>query len=187
MWGLYRPIPSQLRVDPQSRVSLTTHVDVALLPPAAGVARFSTIVIRPAVFVEQGIHPHMINALNKMNWTLLAQGEPEQNGAQPGVFDMLSGMMLPIGMIIVLYIVLMVLPQRKEQKKVQEFLNSLKKNDQVILQGGILATILNVQKDQEIVTVRIDETTNAKMKVLRSSIVKVVKEKDEIESGAEKG
>jgi preprotein translocase subunit YajC len=128
----------------------------------------------------------MISALKNMNWTILAQNEPQAGETQPGLLDMMSGMMLPIGMIIVLYIVLMVLPQRKEQKKVQEFLSSLKKNDQVILQGGILATILNVQKDQDIVTVRIDETTNAKMRVLRSSIVKVVKGKDESESGAEK-
>ncbi|MEC7979382.1 MAG: preprotein translocase subunit YajC, partial [Planctomycetota bacterium] len=95
------------------------------------------------------------------------------------------GMALPIGMIIVLYIFLMVLPQRREQKKAQEFLSSLKKNDQVILQGGILATIMNVQKEQDIITVRIDESTNTKMRVLRSSVVKVVQDKGASESGTE--
>ena len=94
-------------------------------------------------------------------------------------------MALPIGMIIVLYIFLMVLPQRREQKKAQEFLSSLKKNDQVILQGGILATIMNVQKEQDIITVRIDESTNTKMRVLRSSVVKVVQDKGASESGTE--
>ena len=88
-------------------------------------------------------------------------------------------------MIIVLYIFLMVLPQRREQKKAQEFLSSLKKNDQVILQGGILATIMNVQKEQDIITVRIDESTNTKMRVLRSSVVKVVQDKGASESGTE--
>ena len=98
---------------------------------------------------------------------------------------MLSGMALPIGMIIVLYIFLMVLPQRREQKKAQEFLSSLKKNDQVILQGGILAKIMNVKKDQDIITVRIDESTNTNMRVLRSSVVKVVQDKGASESGTE--
>ena len=84
-----------------------------------------------------------------------------------------------------LYIFLMVLPQRREQKKAQEFLSSLKKNDQVILQGGILATIMNVQKEQDIITVRIDESTNTKMRVLRSSVVKVVQDKGASESGTE--
>ena len=73
----------------------------------------------------------------------------------------------------------------RDRKKAQEFLSSLKKNDQVILQGGILATIMNVQKEQDIITVRIDESTNTKMRVLRSSVVKVVQDKGASESGTE--
>ena len=137
------------------------------------------------MLLEQGKRPFMFNALTWMSWQLLAQQEMPAADNPPGLFDMLSGMALPIGMIIVLYIFLMVLPQRREQKKAQEFLSSLKKNDQVILQGGILATIMNVQKEQDIITVRIDESTNTKMRVLRSSVVKVVQDKGASESGTE--
>ena len=137
------------------------------------------------MLLEQGKRPFMFNALTWMSWQLLAQQEKPAADNPPGLFDMLSGMALPIGMIIVLYIFLMVLPQRREQMKAQEFLSSLKKNDQVILQGGILATIMNVQKEQDIITVRIDESTNTKMRVLRSSVVKVVQDKGASESGTE--
>ena len=137
------------------------------------------------MLLEQGKRPFMFNALTWTSWQLLAQQENPAADNPPELFDMLSGMALPIGMIIVLYIFLMVLPQRREQKKAQEFLSSLKKNDQVILQGGILATIMNVQKDQDIITVRIDESTNTKMRVLRSSVVKVVQEKGASESDTE--
>ena len=137
------------------------------------------------MLLEQGKRPFMFNALTLMNWRLLAQQEKPAGNDPPDLLDMLSGMALPIGMIIVLYIFLMVLPQRREQKKAQEFLSSLKKNDQVILQGGILAKIMNVKKDQDIITVRLDESTNTNMRVLRSSVVKVVQDKGASESGTE--
>ena len=123
----------------------------------------------------------MLRSVESLAWTLLAQEPKEPADAEKpvGLMESLPGLMLPIGMIVILYIVLMVLPQRREQKKVQDFLGNLKKNDEVILQGGIMATIINIQKDSEFVTVRIDETTNAKMKVLRSAILKVVADKDE--------
>ena len=44
---------------------------------------------------------------------------------------------------------------------------------------------MNVQKEQDIITVRIDESTNTKMRVLRSSVVKVVQDKGASESGTE--
>ena len=63
------------------------------------------------MLLEQGQRPVMFNALTWMSWQLLAQQEKPAADNPPGLFDMLSGMALPIGMIIVLYIFLMVLPQ----------------------------------------------------------------------------
>lgn len=123
-------------------------------------------------------------------WVLLAQ----ENGAkatetpepEAGPFGGLSGLMLPIAAVMVLYIFMMVLPARKEQQKSKDMMGSLKKNDRIITAGGIVATIANIQKDSEFVTLKIDDASNAKMKVLRSSISRVLESESETESTSSK-
>ena len=90
----------------------------------------------------------------------------------------LVGMML-IGVIMVLYIFLMVLPQRREQRKAKEMLDAIKKNDRVIFGGGILGTVVNVHQDGY-VTLRIDDASNAKLRVLRGAISRVLTEEDKL-------
>lgn len=119
-------------------------------------------------------------------WVLLAQEAPKpeaQEVADPGIFGGLTGLMLPIAAIMVLYIFMMVLPQRREEQRSKNMLGALKKNDRVVTAGGIVATIANVQQDSDHVTLRIDETTNTKMKVLRSSITRILGDESTQESG----
>ncbi|MCK4625310.1 MAG: preprotein translocase subunit YajC [Phycisphaerae bacterium] len=58
--------------------------------------------------------------------------------------------------------------RRKEQQKHREMLNTLKKGDKVTSIGGIMGTVIEV-KDREVV-VKVDESSNTRMKFLRSAI-----------------
>jgi len=58
--------------------------------------------------------------------------------------------------------------RRKEQQKHKEMLNTLKKGDKVTSIGGIIGTVIDV-KDKEVV-VKVDESSNTRMKFLRSAI-----------------
>ena len=53
-------------------------------------------------------------------------------------------------------------------------LDKLKKNDEVVTAGGILGTIVNIRDGGEIITIRVDENTNTKMKVLKKSVIRVL-------------
>ena len=66
----------------------------------------------------------------------------------------------------------MIRPQRNEQKRHQELLGSLKKNDQVQTVGGIIGTVVTVSDDY--VTIKVDD--NTRLKIRRSSIQGLVTE-----------
>jgi len=74
-------------------------------------------------------------------------------------------------------------PQQKEQARVKKLLSSLKKNDRVVTAGGIIGSIVNAPGEGDYVSIRIDETNNTKIQVLRQSIVRVIDE-EPAKSGA---
>jgi preprotein translocase subunit YajC len=69
------------------------------------------------------------------------------------------------GMIAIFYFVLW-RPQAKERKKVQEFIANLKKGDEVITQGGIVGTVVQVEDR----TVTVDAGGGTKLRVLKSYV-----------------
>lgn len=66
--------------------------------------------------------------------------------------------------------------RRKEQQRHREMLSALKKGDKVTSIGGIIGTVIEV-KDKEVV-VKVDESSNTRMKFLRSAIRSVGDVKD---------
>ncbi len=58
--------------------------------------------------------------------------------------------------------------RRKEQHRHREMLSALKKGDKVTSIGGIIGTVVEV-KDKDVV-VKVDESSNVRMKFLRSAI-----------------
>jgi preprotein translocase subunit YajC len=78
--------------------------------------------------------------------------------------------------IMFLYLMFTQKPQQRDQKRATEMLSNLKKNDRVVTAGGIVGTVVNINSDQEYITIRIDESTNTKMQVLKQSILRVLNE-----------
>lgn len=79
-------------------------------------------------------------------------------------------------MIAVVYFMLFRGPKQK-QKKHDQMVSSLAKNDRVRTIGGIIGTIVDIRDDE--VILKIDESNNTKMKVIKGAIATTLK--DDIE------
>ncbi len=102
-------------------------------------------------------------------WLLFA----DDAAAQPSMAP--SMLMISVLMIFFLYMWIVQRPAlKKEQDNRQTMLRSLKKNDRVLTTGGIYGVVTNVQLDSDEITLRVDEATSAKIKVLPSAIQRVV-------------
>lgn len=71
-----------------------------------------------------------------------------------------------------LYVLLLFLPKpgKREQKALQERLANLKKNDRVVLNSGIHGVVANINAEAGTVTLRVDDSSNARITVDRTAI-----------------
>jgi preprotein translocase subunit YajC len=102
---------------------------------------------------------------------LLAQGDP--GGGQAPLTGLL-GPLFPFLMIAVLFYLLMIRPERRKRAELAEMLRNLKKNDRVVTIGGIFGTVLTAGKDSDEVTLKVDESTNTKLRMQRNAIARVL-------------
>jgi preprotein translocase subunit YajC len=77
-----------------------------------------------------------------------------------------GGELLFTGLIFLIFYVIVFLPMRGKQKKLEQLIKTLKTGDKVIISPGILGTIVAVEDDA--FQVRVDE--KARLKVLKSAV-----------------
>jgi preprotein translocase subunit YajC len=77
-------------------------------------------------------------------------------------------MWIMLALIFVVMWFFMIRPQRKQQKELQNFRDSLKKGDKVVTVGGIFGTVAEI-KDT---TVLIEVDNNVKIRVSKNALVK---------------
>ena len=99
---------------------------------------------------------------------LLAQGTPAPSP--------LVGMM-PLVLIVMIFYFLVIRPAQTKQRKLEALIKDLKSGDKVILNPGILGTIVGV--DEQTFHVRIDDKT--RIRVLRSAVAGLQGESPELE------
>jgi preprotein translocase subunit YajC len=105
---------------------------------------------------------------------LLAQADPDKVPDQTkGPGSPFDSFMLPLLIVAAMFIFIVILPaqQRREKKQRESLLANLKKNDEVVTAAGIIGVVTNIKEGADEVTLRIDD--NAKMRVLKSTIVKI--------------
>jgi preprotein translocase subunit YajC len=84
---------------------------------------------------------------------------------------------VPLLLIFLLFYLFLILPaQRRERRQREELFNKLKKNDRVLTSAGIFGVVANIKGEE--VTLRIDDTSNARLQVLRSTIVRILTAED---------
>lgn len=88
--------------------------------------------------------------------------------AQSGGFNVQSLVtFLPLVLILVLMYFLMIRPQRKQEKKMQEALNNLAIGDEVTTKGGIIGKVVSIKEETFVLETTHDRT---RIRFLRSAI-----------------
>ncbi len=88
---------------------------------------------------------------------------------------------LPLAFIGIMFYMILLRPQQKEQRRRQETLGSLKKSDKVVTTGGIVGTIADLSQDGRFVTLKVDDST--RIRFLRSAIHGLLDDKSESSTG----
>lgn len=105
-----------------------------------------------------------------------AQGTGGPSGAAPAGPGGLFVSFLPFVLIFVVFYFLLILPQQRKQKKHRAMLEALKKGDRVLTTGGVMGTVVALNKG--VVTVQVAD--NVRIKVRREYIA-------ELQEGPEEG
>lgn len=82
----------------------------------------------------------------------------------------------PLNLILVcgvLFILMVLRPQQKEMKALQQALANLKKNDRVVTSSGIHGTVIQVNAGEPVVTLRIDDNSGARITINRDAIARI--------------
>jgi preprotein translocase subunit YajC len=61
----------------------------------------------------------------------------------------------------------------RQRKELQNALANLKKNDKVVTTGGIIGVVTAIKENEDEVTLRVDDTSNTRIRVLKSSIARI--------------
>ena len=107
-----------------------------------------------------------------------AQPPPGDEGGGTGLFGDFWTFMIAMLAVILVWTLFLPKPQQNQPVKTSELLSKLKKNDRVVTAGGILGTVVNFGKEDEYVTLRIDDDRNTRIQILATSIVRIVSDKD---------
>ena len=75
--------------------------------------------------------------------------------------------LIPFALVLAIFYFVILLPMKKRQKKVQEFLSALKVGDRVITTGGLYGSITKVNEQ----SVHLQVAPNVRLEVARSAIV----------------
>jgi preprotein translocase subunit YajC len=85
--------------------------------------------------------------------------------------------LVPIAAIFLIFYVLLIRPQQKQQKEHEQMLANLKKGQRVLTTGGLYGTIVGIKGDD--LEVRFSETV--KLVVARSAVSRVIAEASVVE------
>jgi preprotein translocase subunit YajC len=88
-------------------------------------------------------------------------------------------MLVPLLPILPLFYFLIIRPKQMEDRKRQELIGALKKNDKVMTTAGIYGTVMYVDAEHDRVVLRVDDDRGVKLTFSRSSVLKVLETSQE--------
>ncbi len=91
--------------------------------------------------------------------------------------------LLPWVLILGLFYLLLIRPERRKRAQLEQSLKQLKKNDRIVTAGGIFGTIVSAPQESDEITIRVDENTNTRLRILRNSVSRVVSADEKNSSG----
>lgn len=78
--------------------------------------------------------------------------------------------LIPFLLVFVIFYLLLILPQRKRQKKHMAMVEQLKPGDRIITSGGIFGTVMGVQKDR----IELKVAANVKIDITKSAVAVIL-------------
>lgn len=107
-----------------------------------------------------------MNLLNFMTTSgTAATAEQTTTGGWLGMLTML----IPLALMILVFWFLIIRPEKKRSKELQNMLDNLQVADEVVTNGGIIGLVISVQQDTVLIETGSDRT---KIRVLKSAIAK---------------
>ena len=101
--------------------------------------------------------------------TSLLAFSPQAQPAGPAGGSML-GALVPFILVFVIFYLLIIMPQRKRQKKHQSMVQALKPGDRIITTGGIFGTVMGVEKDR----IELKIAANVKVDITKSAVAVIL-------------
>jgi len=92
---------------------------------------------------------------------LLAMAAPGDQGMSPWV------QLIPFALVLAIFYFVILLPMKRRQKKVQEFLDGLKIGDKVVTTGGIFGSITKVTEQ----SIQLQIAPNVRVDISRAAVV----------------
>lgn len=83
--------------------------------------------------------------------------------------------LLPFVLVFVIFYLLIIMPQRKRQKKHQEMVGQLKPGDKIVTTGGIYGTVMGVQQDK----IELKIASNVKIDITRNAVAAFLSDRKE--------
>lgn len=102
------------------------------------------------------------------------EGQPTDGGQRGTGADWTLPALLLIFLVVM--VGMTIFSQRREKKKRQALIESISKNDRVVTIGGIIGTVVEVKENE--VVLKVDESSNTRLKFSKSAIQGIVGEAD---------
>lgn len=90
-----------------------------------------------------------------------------------GIAGALGSPLIMMIIVMGIFYVMLILPQQRQRKKLQQMLSALKSGDKVITNGGIYGTIVGIDGDAVILKIADTGSSPVKIRVARSAITQV--------------
>ena len=101
------------------------------------------------------------------------QGGGEGKGDAPQLFGSPIFLFVAMGL---LFYFLLLRPARRQEKDRVAMIDAVKKNDEIVTSGGIIGTVINIKKEKDEIII---ESSNTRLRVLKSSVARVLSKSDQ--------
>jgi preprotein translocase subunit YajC len=87
-----------------------------------------------------------------------------------------GGFLIPLGLMFAIMYFMVIMPQQRQRKKMQEMLGALKTGDKIVTNGGIYGTVSGIDGDS--VILKISSEPQVKIRIARAAIAQVEASED---------
>lgn len=118
--------------------------------------------------------PSLLAQATQTTTTPGAAASTQPAGKAPSFMDFFATPMFPLLLAVVVFYIFMIRSKKKQEQKVRQERDQMKRGDEVQTIGGILGKVVEVRDTK--VLLKVDETSNTKIWFSRTAIHRVITE-----------